>query len=116
MTSTRVPDLTTHQQRIFELIKGRFLSLDEIAIHIGPAAAGNIGIAGSFMQKLGKRLGGSWWNLERRGMSYGVFMRTVRQFGIYRNVEGGAIITVTERLPDGSMKDVKTYEISSIGL
>lgn len=66
-------DLTEHQRRVAEQIVGTPTSLSDIQHMIGGAARDRPDIAGSFMKRLGTRLDGSWWRLERRGNDYAIW-------------------------------------------
>lgn len=71
-------DLTVHQRRVAERIIGHPASLTDIQHYIGGAALDRPDIAASFMKKLGKRLEGSWWRLERHRNGFVIWKVTVK--------------------------------------
>lgn len=71
-------DLTEHQRRVAEQIVGNPTSLSDIQHMIGGAARDRPDIAGSFMKRLGTRLDGSWWHLERRYGTYAIWRVTAK--------------------------------------
>lgn len=71
-------DLTVHQRRVAEHIVGRAMSVSDLQHLIGGAARDRPDIAVSFMKKLGKRLEGSWWRLDRRHNGFIIWKVTAK--------------------------------------
>lgn len=71
-------DLTIQQRRVAERIMGNPLSLSDIQKLVGGALTDRPDIAYSFMMKLGKRLKGSWWRLERNHEGFAIWKVTAK--------------------------------------